>query len=532
MNFSSPRFWIRRVIPLLLLVAIAVLAIAYARGAFRHATTATAVPYEAVERRDIIVTVEATGTVEPINLIEVKSKASGQIIRMPVDIGSVVRPGQLLVQIDSSDVRNQYDQAFAALQAAKAKSDISSAQKKRSDGLYAQQILTADEHEAAVLDLANAQSALVGARTNLDIARQRLADATVRAPIAGTILDKPVSVGTVISSATSSVSGGTTLLQMADLRMIRIRALVSETDIGNVKPDQSASVQVDAFPNRPFHGVVEKIEPQSVVQQSVTMFPVLISISNEQGLLLPGMNGEVTVLVQERDGVPSVSLDAVRTVREIPTVAAALGLSADSVRAQIQAEMLARAGGGGATGGAVGGAGVTGVQVAQAGQGDPGGGTGSRADSTRGRGQGTGRSGAAWNRQRAGGGAWAGGGTGTGGRGFGGRGGAAGGASGRSARGGTGGGGSGRQASLVFVKTATGLEPRIVRIGVSNFDYAEILDGVKEGDQVALLSVAELQAKRNQNLSNIRQRMGGAVPGVGGGTGGGGGGGGARRGGS
>jgi HlyD family secretion protein len=528
-NLSSSRFWIRRAIPSLLVAAAAVLAIAYARGAFRHATTAASVPFEAVERRDITVTVEATGTVEPINLIEVKSKASGQIIRMPVDIGSVVRPGQLLVQIDSSDVRNQYDQAFATLQAAKAKVEVSTAQKKRSDSLYEQQITTADEHEAAVLDLANAQSALVGARTNLDIARQRLADATVRAPIAGTILDKPVSVGTVISSATSSVSGGTTLLQMADLRMIRVRALVSETDIGNVKPDQAATVQVDAFPNRPFHGVVEKIEPQSVVQQSVTMFPVLISISNEEGLLLPGMNGEVTVLVQERDGVPSVSLDAIRTMREIPTVAAALGMDADSVRAQVQAQMMARAGGargnGGAGGtngtggpGGAGGAGLAGVQVAQAGQADPGGRTGARADSTRGRGEGTGRwgrSGGGWNRQRAG----AGGGTGGG---FAGGSGSARGVSGGAAAGGNGGtgrGGSGRQSQIVFVQTPQGLEPRVVRIGVSNFDYAEILDGLVEGDQVALLSVAELQAKRNQNMSNIRQRMGGAVPGVGGGGG-------------
>ncbi len=516
MNRTSSRFWSRRLIPLLLVAAVLVLAIAYMRGAFRRSTATTAVSFEPVERRDITVTVEATGTVEPINLIEVKSKASGQIIRMPVDIGSVVRPGQLLVQIDSSDVRNQYDQAFAALKAAKAKVEVSAAQKKRSDSLYEQQITTADEHEAALLDAANAEAALVTARTNLDIARQRLADATVRAPIAGTILNKPVSVGTVISSATSSVSGGTTLLQMADLRMIRARALVSETDVGNVKAGQTATVQIDAFPNRPFHGAVEKIEPQSVVQQSVTMFPVLISISNEEGLLLPGMNGEVTVLVQERDGVPSVSLDAVRTMREIPTVAAALGLDADSLRAQVQAEMMARAGG---------------AKVAQAEQGNPGGRIGARGDSTRGRGEGTslrGRSGGGRNRQRAGGASWGGSGAGAGGRGFAGRSGAVGGISGAWAGSGSGRNGSGRQAQIVFVKTPKGLEPRIVRLGVSNFDYAEILDGVKEGDQVALLSVAELQAKRNQTMSNIRQRMGGAVPGVGGGTGGGG----ARRGGS
>src|SRR4029079_1428530 len=136
-----------------------------------------------------------------------------------------------------------------------------------------------------------------------DLARQRLEDATVSAPITGTILSKTVSAGQVISSATSSSSGGTSMLTMADLTRIRLRAMVSETDIGSVRPGQAANVTVDAFPQRPFRGVVEKVEPQAVVQQSVTLFPVLISIANEGGLLLPGMNGEVSMLTAEHDDV-------------------------------------------------------------------------------------------------------------------------------------------------------------------------------------------------------------------------------------
>jgi HlyD family secretion protein len=352
----------------------------------------------------------------------------------------------LLVQVDSVDVRNQYDQAAAALEAARARAEVSAAQKKRSDGLYAQQILNVEEHEAAMLDDANAKAALVGARASLDIARQRLADATVRAPIAGTILAQPVSLGQVISSATSNVSGGTTLLQMADLGRVRIRALVSETDIGNVRPGEPATVAVDAFPQRQFRGEVEKVEPQSVVQQSVTMFPVLVSISNEDGRLLPGMNGEVTILVQQRENVPSVSLDAVRSVREITAVAAALGVDVDSVRARVQAQLVNRGGGPGAGRGATGGSSAAPV-----------------------------------------------------------------------ANGGS--NGSGHQVQVVFVKTAGGLEPRVVHLGVSNLDYAEVLSGVGEGDEVALLSVAELQARRTANLSELRQRMSSGMPGVGGSTG-------------
>src|SRR5436309_11469143 len=141
--------------------------------------------------------------------------------------------------------------------------------------MFKGRIITATEHEAAQLDYANAQSQLVAARTSMDIAKQRLEDATVTAPVAGTVIEKTVSLGTVITSATGAFGGGTTLLKMADLGRVRIRALFNETDIGQVKPGQTAVVTVDAYPDRRFTGVVEKIEPQAVVQQNVTMFPVL-----------------------------------------------------------------------------------------------------------------------------------------------------------------------------------------------------------------------------------------------------------------
>ena len=147
------------------------------------------------------------------------------------------------------------------------------------------------------------------------------------------------------------MSGGTTLLNMADLKQIRLRALVNETDIGNVKPGQGATVAVDAYPDRQFRGTVEKVEPVAQVDQSVTMFPVLVSISNEDGLLMPGMNGEVTILVQEQDDVLAVPVDAIRTTREAAEAGAALGLKPEDIRSQLKAQAqtrLASAGGSGA----------------------------------------------------------------------------------------------------------------------------------------------------------------------------------------
>jgi len=516
------------------------------------------VPTVPVERQDIVVTVEADGTIEPINVVDVRSKASGQITQMPVDIGSVVKQGQLLVQVDPRDVKNEYDQSLAALKAAQVQDQVSSADKTRSDALHAEKVVTDQEYDATVLTAENAHSGLVKARADLDLAKQRLEDATVRAPISGTVIAKPVAVGQVISSATTSVSGGTSLLSMADLRQIRIRTLVNETDIGNVQPGEEATVVVDAYPDRPFRGKVEKVEPQAVVEQSVTEFPVLVSLANEEGLLMPGMNGNVTILVQQQNDVLAVPVDAVRSIRELPQAATALGLDPNKAREEMRAQRPSGAGGGGAGGGGYGGGGgqtadgggnASGMAYGAPGQG--GGGPGSQGGTGGGRG-GSGRRGAGADSAHGGQGGWGGrngggwrgrqgrdsthtrggGGFGSSGRGFGG--------GGRdTSRAGAGGGARRGQPRVVFVKTATGFEPRMVRLGVSNYDYAQVLSGLKEGEQVALISAAQLQQQRQESLQRIQQRMGSGVPGMsqqGGGGGGagrgnGGGGGGPRGGG-
>lgn len=498
-------------------LALVLVVIVAGRGKEKVETT---IPTAAVERRDIVVTVEANGAIEPINVVEVKSKASGQITEMPVEIGSEVRVGQLLAQIDPRDVRNQYNQSRAALQASQVQSEVTESQKRRSDQLFAEGVITAQEHETAVLAAENAKSSLVRARTDLDIARQRLEDATVRAPVVGTVIEKPVSVGQVISSATSSVSGGTTLLKMADLNRIRLRALVNETDIGNVKSGQPATVIVDAYPDRQFRGEVEKVEPMALVEQSVTMFPVLVSLSNEDGLLMPGMNGEVTVMVEEQNGVLAVPVDAVRNARESADAGEALGLSADEVRSTLRAQTqsrLAQAGGTGAGDGQPSGAGAVTASDGRRGAARAAG----RDTSAAGRGERTG--GRDWGnatpaerdsmrarraRARGAEGGW----TGTG------RGGSAQG----SGAGAPGQGAQGRsgatQRRVVFVKKGETFEPRSVRLGVSNYEYAQVISGLEEGEQVALLSAAQLQFQRQQTMNRIRQRT--ALPGTGGGTGG------------
>ena len=302
-----------------------------------------------VERRSIVLSAQANGTVEPIDIVEVKSKASGTIIKMPVDVGSKVKVGDLLVQIDPRTVQNAYTQAAADLSSSTVARAVALAQRNRSADLYQQKIITATEMEAATLAFANADAAVIKARTSLSTAKLQLDDATITAPTNGTVILRPVSVGTVITSASTAASGGTTILDMADLSKVRMRAFVNETDIGNVKAGQTATVTVDAFPTRRFVGIVEQVQPEAVVQSSVTMFPVLVSLDNSDGALMPGMNGQVVMDILRKDNVLAVPSDAIRIARDAATVAPVLGVSPDSLKAAQAAARAARGFGAGGT---------------------------------------------------------------------------------------------------------------------------------------------------------------------------------------
>ena len=296
-----------------------------------EASEAPAIQTMEVIRQTMRITAEATGQVEPIRQVEVKSKASGEILRLHADIGDRVEPGTLLAEIDPRDVRNSHDQAQADLEVAEARVDISRAQLDRSQELLAAGVITQQEFESQRLDYANSRAGLVKAETNLELAELRLSDVTIRAPISGTILTRNVEEGTVIQSASSNVSGGTTLFIMANLDEMQVRTLVDETDMGQIQAGLTATVQVEAFPGRTFEGVVEKVEPQATVQQNVTMFPVIVRLDNRGGLLRPGMNAEVETLLVERPDVLVVPNNAVVLPQEMAPAASVLGLDPDGI---------------------------------------------------------------------------------------------------------------------------------------------------------------------------------------------------------
>ena len=286
--------------------------------------------------REVTSTVAATGSIEPIRVIDVKSQASGEVLTVAVELGAKVERGDLLVRIDPRDVRNVFEQAQADLEVAEARSTIAQRQLARTSTLHESAIVTEDEYESSLLEAANAKASLVKARTNLQLASERLNDVAVAAPITGIVVEKTVEQGQIITSA-KEVTGGTILLRMADLDEVQVRTLVDETDIGAIEPGLPATIKVEAYPDREFQGEVLQIEPQAVVQQNVTLFAVLARIRNEDGFLLPGMNADVEMLIGRRPDVLTLENAAVKMPDEARQLVSALGLDEELLEQTVRA---------------------------------------------------------------------------------------------------------------------------------------------------------------------------------------------------
>jgi HlyD family secretion protein len=432
-----------------------------------------------VERRDLVITADASGQIEPLRVVEVKSRVSGEVQRMPVETGQELPQGALIALVDPRDLRNALAQAEADQALAQARVSNTSVQNRRAESLAKEGVISAQDREAAELAETDARAQLVKARTNLQLAQERMGDVDIRAPIAGTVIEKTVEQGQIIASASGNVSGGTTLVKMADLSTVQARALVDETDIGRVQAGQPATVTVEAYPGRTFRGTVSKVEPQAVVDQNVTMFPVLIELGNPERLLKPGMNAEVSVSIARRENAVTVPNGAVVNPREAASVGTALGLDEQQLRDKLSS--MRRAAGGGRPEG-----GVDGGGRSTAGPGGPGG------DRPRGeRGSRRGGSGTT-------GGSWGSGGAARAGGSFGGEGGA-----------------GQTQPGIVFVKGPQGPEPKFVLLGLSDWDSTEVLRGIEPGAEVYLISVARLKQQQQQFTDRMRQRAGGGMLGGG-----------------
>jgi HlyD family secretion protein len=325
------------VVVLVLVCAVAVFA--FTRGGTKIDPTKLA----KVEKGDLAKSVVATGKVEPIIKVEVKSKASGIVKKLLVDYGDRVKKDQLLVQLDKQEIEAQVEQSRAALQAAEANLESSKADCERAkvdaegpdvpllkraydralsmaqDGVVSQSTLDdADKAykmgvnkqnvaKAQVMVLqgkiAQSQAQIAESRANLTQLEEQLSYTDVKSPMDGIVLSRDVVMGDAVSSILVLGSSATLVMTLGDTSQVYVKGKVDESDIGRVYLGQPARIKVESFKDKTFNGVVTKISPMGVEKDNVTTFEVRVSINNPGGELKAEMTANAEIILEEHKGV-------------------------------------------------------------------------------------------------------------------------------------------------------------------------------------------------------------------------------------
>ena len=286
---------------------------------------------ESVSPKKLEVSIEASGVIEAISSVEIKSKASGEVLYLGAEVGDFVEKGSMLGQIDQRTPKNILDQAKSDLEASKVRLTNAKSQSERGEELHLKGSISDKDYEDIQENFAQARSTLVRTQVTFENAKIALDDTVVRSPVRGTVISRPVEVGQVISSPTSAVGGGTVLMTMADLSKVRVRALVDEIDVGKVEIGQKVSIKVSAYRDKEFIGIVSKIEPKARVEQNVTTFPVLIDINNDSNLLLLGMNTDVVIEILNKDVTVTAPSMSLRTRKDIYSAASLMQMEKEDV---------------------------------------------------------------------------------------------------------------------------------------------------------------------------------------------------------
>ena len=286
---------------------------------------------ERAESRYLELIIDASGSVEAISSIEIKSKASGEILYLGAEVGDKVSKGDVLARIDQRTPSNILSQAEADIGVSKVKLSNAAAQLERGKKLHSGKSISDKAFEDIQELHSFAKAQLVRAEVYLENAKIALEDTLVRSPVSGKVITRQAEVGTVITSPTAAVGGGTLLMRMADLNKVRVRAFVDEVDIGNLSLGQEVSLKVSSYKDNEFLGYISKIEPLARVNQNVTTFPILIDIDNKEELLLLGMTAEVKIKVIDAKANLTVPSGALRTRKNLNFVGTLLGLSDENI---------------------------------------------------------------------------------------------------------------------------------------------------------------------------------------------------------
>lgn len=262
-----------------------------------------------VEKQDIMTTVTATGTIEPVTSVDVGTQVSGIVSRLYVDYNSVVKAGQVIAELDRTNLMSDLASAQANLKSAQSELDYQQANHERYKNLYEQGLISANDYEQARLSYLRAQQTVAQQRESVKRAQTNLGYATITSPIDGIVLSKEVEEGQTVASSFNTP----TLFKIAqDLTNMRVIADVDEADIGEVKEGQRVTFTVDAFPNDVFDGHVTQVRQQATTESNVVTYEVVISAPNNDLKLKPGLTANVTIYTLEMKDVLAVSAKALR----------------------------------------------------------------------------------------------------------------------------------------------------------------------------------------------------------------------------
>ena len=262
-----------------------------------------------VEEGNIQTTITATGTIEPVTSVTVGTQVSGIVAKLYVDYNSVVKKGQVIAELDKTNLISELTAQRANLSSAQSSLNYQQANYNRYKTLYEKGLVSADEYESAQLQYNQAKEQVNSARESVQRAQTNLGYATITSPIDGVVLSKAVEEGQTVAASFNTPELFTIAQDLTDMRVI---ADIDEADIGGVKEGQRVSFTVDAFPDDSFEGQVTQVRQQATTESNVVTYEVVISARNNDLKLKPGLTANVTIYTLEKNNVLVAPAKALR----------------------------------------------------------------------------------------------------------------------------------------------------------------------------------------------------------------------------
>lgn len=273
--------------------------------------------FEKAAPANIQIGVTATGTIEPVTSVTVGTQVSGIVSRIYVDYNSVVKKGQVIAELDKTNLTSELNTAKANLASAQSSLNYETDNYKRYKTLYSKGLVSADEYESAKLSYDKALQTVVSQKEQLTKAQTNLGYATITSPIDGVVLSKAVEEGQTVAASFNTPE----LFSIAkDLKDMRVIADIDEADIGEVKEGEHVTFTVDAFPYDTFEGVVTQVRQEATTTNNVVTYEVVISAPNADLKLKPGLTANVTIYTAEKNNVLSVPSKALRFTPTVETI--------------------------------------------------------------------------------------------------------------------------------------------------------------------------------------------------------------------